>query len=80
MFFLQVLSILFFAIAALLVYSAGLIVKRFKLDEKVECGFEHSMDEGELAEYKYRKALVRVKMIGMVLAIPAIIMIFLVFK
>lgn len=62
------------------VFGAGEIVKKFELDKKEKCNFENEMTEEELAEYKFTRASVNLKMIGMLIAIPGLVFVLLGFK
>ncbi|MDQ2087116.1 hypothetical protein RBH29_11835 [Herbivorax sp. ANBcel31] len=78
--FLKVLSILLLIPGFACAIFSKVIVRKFNLDEKVECNFEHEMSEEELLQYKFSKAEVNVKLGGMLLALPGIIMVLIVFK
>lgn len=62
------------------VLEAKNLTKRFSLDQKVNVMFEHEMDEEELVQYKLNKALVNVKMAGMLIALPGLILTLIAFK
>lgn len=63
-----------------IVLEAKYLVKRFNLDQKVEVKFEHDMNEEEMAQYKFTKATVNVKMYGMLIDLPGIILTLIAFK
>ncbi|TYQ16503.1 UNVERIFIED_CONTAM: hypothetical protein Cloal_3047 [Acetivibrio alkalicellulosi] len=77
---LKVLAVLFLIPGFVSAIFSKPIVKKFNLDEKVECNFENQMSDEELLEYKINKAEVNVKMGGMLFALPGIIMILIAFK
>ena len=77
---LKVLGFIFIAAGAITVFGAGSIVSHFKLEEKASCDFENEMSEDELRLYKINKAVVNVKMLGMLLALPGLIFILVAFK
>jgi len=62
------------------VLSAKNLVKRFNYDQKVTVDFENEMNEDEIAQYKQNKAIVNVKLVGMLIALPGIILTLIVFK
>ena len=64
----------------LIVFTARKIVDRYKLGDRVRCDFEHEMNEDELRLYKYNKAVVNLKMLGMLIALPGIILVVLAFR
>ena len=62
-----------------IVYLAKLIVKKYKLNEKTVCNFENELNEEELIEYKCNKAIVKVKIFGLIVALPGLILILITF-
>ena len=62
------------------IIGARNLVKKFKVDERVQANFENEMDEEETLQYKFNKALVNVKIIGMVITIPGIILTLIAFR
>lgn len=62
------------------VLGAKNVVRKFKLDEKAKVNFENEMDEEEIIQYKFTKATVNVKMYGMLIAIPGIVLTLIAFK
>lgn len=62
------------------VLEAKTLVRKFKMDQNAKANFEHEMSDEELAQYKLTKATVNVKMIGMLIALPGIILTLLTFK
>lgn len=62
------------------VLEAKLIVKKMKLDQKVSVNFENEMDDEEEAQYKRDKAMINVKMTGMLIALPGLILTLIAFK
>ncbi|MFZ5985835.1 MAG: hypothetical protein ACOYWZ_01755 [Bacillota bacterium] len=75
-----VLPLLFLVPGFAAVFMAQAIVDRFKLNEKVQCDFEHELSEEEILQYKNNKALLNVKMAGMLTALPGIILIIIIFR
>ncbi|HEY9060207.1 MAG TPA: hypothetical protein VIO64_06865 [Pseudobacteroides sp.] len=70
----KIIAIIFIAMGAITVFGSKAIVKRFELNKRTTCDFEHEMSEEELEEYLFNKAVVRCKMLGMILALPGFIM------
>lgn len=56
------------------VYLAKFIVDKYQLNEKAVCNFKDDLTEEELAEYKVNKAILNVKMIGMAISLPGLIL------
>jgi hypothetical protein len=63
-----------------MVFGAKFIVAKFNLNKDVKCEFEHQMSEEELEQYKVNKAVVNLKMLGMLVALPGLILIIVAFK
>ncbi|MEG6614076.1 hypothetical protein V6C42_14590 [Pseudoclostridium thermosuccinogenes] len=78
--FLRILAFVFMVPGFALVFIARRVVEKFELDKKAKINFEHSMDEEELSRYKYDKAVVSVKLLGMLIALPGIILTFIAFR
>lgn len=62
------------------VISAKNIVSKMKLKDRVKAKFENDMDDEELDRYKFYKALVNVKLVGMIIALPGFILALIAFK
>lgn len=71
---LKILAFVFLIPGVSLVMGARAIVPRLRLDEKMKCDFEHEMNESELASYKLNRAVVNLKMLGMLIALPGFIL------
>jgi|LSQX01.3.fsa_nt_gb hypothetical protein len=78
--FLQGLSVLVILSGFIIVHIAPSIVKKYKLNEKVKCEFEHEMTEEELIEYKRNRAVINIKMTGMLISLPGFVLLFIVFR
>lgn len=78
--FLKVLSILLLMPGFGCAIFSKFVVRKFNLDEKVECDFEHRMNQEEVLEYKFSRAKLNVKIAGLLLALPGIILVLIVFK
>jgi hypothetical protein len=76
----KIIGFAFLAAGFGLVYAAGAVVKKYRLDEKVVCSFENELDAEEVAKYKRDKAMVNLKMLGLLITIPGIALIVLAFR
>jgi hypothetical protein len=63
-----------------MVFGAKSLVKRYGLDKKVNCGFEGELSEEEVQDYKLTRASVNVKMMGLLVSVPGLVLIVLAFK
>ncbi len=77
---LKILAGLILAAGFALVLTAKNIVKRFGLDKKVKLENEEEMDEEDINDYKTLKATVNIKLWGMLIALPGLILTLIVFK
>ncbi len=77
---LKVLAFLLIIPGTLMVYTSAWLVKRFQLDKKARVEFEHEMTEEELSQHLFEKASIRLKIIGLTIAIPGILLIFYIFR
>lgn len=77
---LKILGFLFLVPGILLVFFARTLVGRLSLDENVDCNFENEMSEDEIRRYKHDKAVVNLKMMGMLVALPGFVLIMIAFK
>lgn len=80
MLLLKILAFVFIVPGVLMVFGARGIVSRFKLDRDIKCDFEHEMSEDELIQYKCNKAVVNLKMLGMLIALPGFILFLIAFR
>lgn len=78
--FLKVLALLFIIVGAVVTFGSSKFVEMYKLDEKVKISYENELSEEELLKYKKQQAIVKVKMIGMVICLPGFILVLLLFK
>lgn len=76
----KIFAFVFLIPGVLLSVLAKTIVKKFKMDEKAKCDFENEMNEVEMKEYKFNKAVVNLKMIGVLLVIPGLLLIIFAFR
>lgn len=77
--YLEVIALLFMILGFAIVYLAKLIVKKYNFNEKMVCNFESELNDEELVEYKYNKAIVNVKIFGLIVALPGLILILITF-
>jgi hypothetical protein len=62
-----------------IVYLAKLIVKKYKLNERSVCNFENELTDEEILEYKLNKAILKVKIFGLIVALPGLILFLIIF-
>ena len=70
---LKILTVVFVIPGMATVLAARWIVKKYALDRKMQCEYEDEMTEEEIAQYKNNKAVINVKMAGMLIALPGFI-------
>lgn len=67
-------ALIIIAVGFALVISATTIVRKFNLAEKQECKHAEEMTEEEINNYKINKATFNLKIIGLVITIPGIVL------
>ncbi len=67
-------------IGFVVVFAAKPIAKKLGLAQKQKCQYADQMTEEEVESYKLSRAVVSVKMIGLVITIPGLIMFILSYK
>ena len=72
---LEILGLFFMVPGFAIVYLAKKIVNKYSLNEKVVCNFEDELADEELAEYKFNKAVLNVKIMGLCTSLPGLILI-----
>lgn len=77
---LKILTFVFLIPGVIIVFSARWIVKKYGLDKNVKCDYESEMSEDEILLYKNNKAVINVKMLGMLIALPGFIMAIIAFR
>jgi hypothetical protein len=77
---LKILAFIFLIPGILTVFGARKIVSTFNVNRGIKCDFEHEMNESEIAEYKNNKAVVNMKLLGMLIALPGFILFLIAFK
>jgi len=76
---LKILAFVFIISGVFTVFGARWLVARYDLGRNTKCDFEHEMSEDEVIKYRQNKAVVNLKMLGMLIALPGFIMILLIF-
>ncbi|MCX7842186.1 MAG: hypothetical protein N2489_03830 [Clostridia bacterium] len=80
LFVLKILGFISIAAGAVMVFGARSFVKKFRLDQSVKCDFENEFTEEELERYKFDKALVNYKMVGLLVALPGLVAVIYIYK
>lgn len=62
------------------VFLAKKIVLKYGLDQKQTAQYESEMTEDEITQYKINKAVINLKMLGLVIALPGVVLLLLFFK
>lgn len=70
---LELLGIVLMIPGLITVYLAKMIANKYRLSEKVVCNFEEELNEKELTEFKNNRAILIVKVIGMMMLLPGLI-------
>lgn len=78
--FLKIVSVVLMVAGFSIACTARFIVSKFGLDTNAACNFEHEMSEEELKKYKFDKTVVNFKMLGMLIALPGIILFLVAFR
>ncbi len=78
--FLKIVAFIPIILGFAMVLLAGFIVDRFNLDRDVKCDFDHGMNQEELKQYKRNRAVLNFKMLGMLVALPGLILIIILFR
>jgi|BioPla2DNA2_1021312.scaffolds.fasta_scaffold20056_2 uncharacterized membrane protein YjjB (DUF3815 family) len=68
----EIIGVILMVPGFLAVYLAKYIVEKYRLNEKVVCDFEGELTEEELAMYKLNKAILNIKMTGMIIMLPGL--------
>ncbi len=76
----EILSLVVIAVGFAISYMAKAIVKKFGLKEKQECENSAEMTEEEINEYKQNKAVYRMKLTGLAISIPGLVLFILSFR
>lgn len=73
---LGIIALVIMAIGFAIVFSSRTIVNKFDLAKKQTIEHEEEMSGEELEEYKINKAIFNIKIIGLVVSIPGLILFF----
>lgn len=76
----QILGFIFLIPGVMIVFAARWLVGKYSLDSNINCDFESQMNEEEINKYKYNKAVINIKMAGMLVALPGFIFIIIGFR
>lgn len=63
-----------------IVVGAKKLVRKFNLDKKIAISSENEMDEEEARDYRLVKATFNVKLYGMLIALPGLVLTLIAFK
>ncbi len=74
---LEIVALVIIAIGFGVVLAARTIVKKYNLAEKQSCDYSVEMSEEEVNDYKFNKASVRIKMYGLLISVPGIVLLLL---
>ncbi len=77
---LKVLAFVFLIPGLLTAFSARWIVDKYNLADKMKCEHEDEMNEDEIRQYKSNKAMINIKMLGMLIALPGLALVVIAFK
>lgn len=77
---LEILALVIIAAGFVMVLAAKVIVKKFDLAKKQTCQYSDEMSEEEVEDYKLNRAMLSVKMMGLAVTVPGIILLILYFN
>jgi len=78
--FLKVLAFVLLAAGALTVFGARWAVRKYNLDKNLKVEFASEMSDEEIEQYRYNKAVLNLKMLGMIILLPGMILLLVLFK
>ena len=70
----EIVALVIMAIGFVVVIASKAIVKKFNLAEKQECKYADQLSEEDLENYKSNKAMFNVKITGLVITIPGLVL------
>ncbi len=76
----RVVSVILLVIGFGTAAVARFAVDKFDLSRNAVCDFEHEMSEDELKQYKYNKAVVKIKILGVFIALPGLVLFMISFR
>ncbi|HHW48677.1 MAG TPA: hypothetical protein GXX14_08700 [Clostridiaceae bacterium] len=77
---LKIFAFALLAAGALTVFGARWLVSKYNLDRNMKVEHEYEMSGEEIEQYKYNKAVINVKMLGMIILLPGLILLLVLFK
>jgi hypothetical protein len=77
---LKIIAFVLIAAGAFINYGAKLIVNRLKLADKMNASEAGEFSDEELEKYKMTKAIARVKVVGVLVMLPGVILIYIAFR
>ncbi len=80
MLILKILAFVFLVPGFAMVFGARWAVEKFNLDKSMKVTFENEMNEEEILQYKTNKAVMNLKMYGLLVALPGLVLIVIAFK
>lgn len=80
MLILEILAFIFLIVGVLIVFLARWLVNKYELDKNTKAENEEEMDEEELLQYKKNKAVLNIKMLGMLILLPGIVLLLVLFR
>lgn len=76
----KLIGFLLIAMGAVITYGATGFVTKYKWDQSANCDFSNELSEEELAQYKFNKTVVNLKIFGMLTMFPGVIFVYYAFK
>lgn len=77
---LEILSLAIMAVGFIIVYMSKAIVKKYNLAEKQTCEHEAEMTEEEVKDYKFTRAVFNIKILGLIITIPGLVLFLIYFR
>ena len=77
---LKIIGFMLIVIGAIINYGAKLIAKRMNLAERIKVDEAAELSEDALEEYKQTKAMVRVKVAGLLVLLPGVFLLFYLYR
>lgn len=71
---LSILALIIMAAGFAVVFSARLIVNKYALAEKQSCKYADELSEQEVEEYKINKAIYNIKLMGLIISVPGLVL------
>ncbi len=63
-----------------LVFAAKKLVKKYHFDERVKGPVPEGMNEEDIKQYKFQRALVNLKLLGMLILLPGVVLVYFAFR